>query len=161
MIGRRLALLACALAAAVALALPSAAAAATPQTSLNDIEDEVMCVVCGVPLNIAESPQADRQRVLINELVAEGRSKDQIKAALVRQYGQAVLADPGGGGIATASWLVPVLIVAGLLGTAAVLAPRWRRRQRVAAAAGPDEAAPPALDPDDARRLDEDLERFR
>jgi hypothetical protein len=45
-----------------ALAAPAAALAAQPRTTLNDIEDEVMCVVCGVPLNIAESPQADRER---------------------------------------------------------------------------------------------------
>ena len=47
---RRIALLA----ALAALALPAAAAAQDcPKTSLGDIEDEVMCPVCGTPLGLA------------------------------------------------------------------------------------------------------------
>src|SRR4029453_15079969 len=38
---------------------PSAKMGAQSQASFNDIEDEVMCDVCGIPLNIAESPRAE------------------------------------------------------------------------------------------------------
>jgi len=47
--------------------------AAAPRASLVDIEDEVMCVTCKIPLNIAESPQATRERDLIRRLIDRDR----------------------------------------------------------------------------------------
>ena len=70
--------LALALALVAVLALAAAPAHAAPSASLTDIEDEVMCVVCNVPLNVAESPQADRERALIRSLIAQGKTKPQI-----------------------------------------------------------------------------------
>ena len=46
--------------------------AGPPQASFNDIEDEVMCVTCNVPLNVAESPQAAQAADLITLLVGLG-----------------------------------------------------------------------------------------
>ncbi len=137
------------------------ALAAAPQTTLSDIEDEVMCPVCGVALNIAESPQADDQRALIRDLIADGLTKDEIKAELVAEYGRAVLADPDDEGFSIANWLVPAAVVVVLLGTALALLPRWRRRQREAVATEPAAATGAPLDAEDARRLDADLDRFR
>ena len=124
-------------------------AGAAPQTSLVDIEDEVMCPVCGVPLNIAQAPQADDERRLINDLVAQGKSKDEIKDVLVAEYGEAVLADPG----QEASWLVPALVIGGLLGLVGAAFVVWRRRP------GPPRPAS-ALSTADSARLDEDLARY-
>ena len=73
------------LVALLALAVPAAAASAQtaePKTTLSDVEDEVMCVVCGVALNLAEAPQADRQRALIQDLIDQGLTKEQIKTEL-------------------------------------------------------------------------------
>ena len=79
------------------LALPPAALAACPQTTLDDLEDEVMCTVCGTPLGLAtEAPQAQRERALIERLIARCRSKDEIKGALAAQFGRRVLATPDG-----------------------------------------------------------------
>ena len=51
------------LAALVLLAPVTAASAAPkPKTTLADVEDEVMCVLCGTALNVADSAQADRER---------------------------------------------------------------------------------------------------
>jgi cytochrome c-type biogenesis protein CcmH/NrfF len=146
-----------AIAAAVALAVPGAAAAAQPRTSLSDIEDEVMCVVCNVTLNVAESPQADRERALIKQLIAQGKTKKQVKAALVAQYGDAVLATPHGSGLDWAAWAIPAAAIAAVLAALAFFVPRWRRRDTPPQAAAP---AGPALDAADARRLDEDLARY-
>jgi nitrous oxide reductase accessory protein NosL len=63
---RRLAVLAVVLATAAAAAAPALAAS---DTSVTDISDEVMCVVCGVPLNVAGGPQADRERAHIQDLI--------------------------------------------------------------------------------------------
>ena len=141
--------------AVLALALPAAATAAEPRTSLPDVEDEVMCVTCNVPLNIAESPQASRQRALIRRLVDDGLTKDQVKARLVDEYGEDVLALPKEEGVGIAVYAVPIAIVLAMLAAALYLVPRWRRRVPAPAAAG--DAAP--VSDAELRRLDEDLAR--
>jgi cytochrome c-type biogenesis protein CcmH len=139
----------------VALAVVVALTAATPQTTLPDVEDEVMCVECGTALNVSTSPVADREREFIRRRIAEGKSKPEIKAALVEEYGPRVLAVPEGGGFDVAAWLVPGLLsLIALLGVGAA-ALRWRgRRDEEPAAEGPD------LDPDDRRRLDADMAAY-
>jgi cytochrome c-type biogenesis protein CcmH len=130
-------------------------AAAEPKTTLPDIEDEVMCVECRTALNISTSPVADQERAFIRARIAEGMTKEEIKAALVDEYGPAVLAEPGDEGFDLAGWLVPgaIVVLAGL--TVVLVARRWRR------APEPDPAAPgPELDPAEARRLDAELTAF-
>jgi cytochrome c-type biogenesis protein CcmH/NrfF len=145
------------LVALLALGAPSWAMAAQPRASFNDIEDEVMCDTCNVPLNIAESARADQQRREIRALIARGLTKDQIKAELKARYGPAVLALPDDKGFSLTVYLVPIAVVAGLLLTVVLLLPRWRARRRDAA---PAVAAAAELSPDDARRLDQDLARY-
>ena len=139
----------------LALVLAPAALAAEPRTTLPDVEDEVMCVECGTALNVSTSPVADREREFIRRRIAEGKSKPEIKAALVDEYGAKVLAVPEGGGFDVAAWLVPGLLsLIALLGVG-VAALRWRRlREDEPVAEGPD------LDPDDRKRLDADLAAF-
>jgi cytochrome c-type biogenesis protein CcmH len=56
--------------AALAALAPAAAVAAEPKTTLGDVEDEVMCPVCGTPLSLStEAPQAQRERALIVRLI--------------------------------------------------------------------------------------------
>ena len=142
---------------AILLAVPAPAGAATPRTTLPDVEDEVMCVLCGTPLNISEASQADDQRALIRDLIAQGKTKEEIKTALVAEYGPRVLAVPSRGGFDVAAWLVPVLLgVLGLLGVA-LAARRWRTDRGEASEAEPE---PAAVAPADARRLDAELAAF-
>jgi cytochrome c-type biogenesis protein CcmH len=134
---------------------PAAAQAAQPQTTLPDVEDEVMCVECGTALNVSTSPVAERERVFIRRRIAEGKTKAQIKAALVAEYGPRVLATPSGSGFDVTAWLVPgALCLLALLGIAGV-AVRWRRSPDAVEPAPEDD-----LDPADARRLDADLAAF-
>jgi cytochrome c-type biogenesis protein CcmH/NrfF len=137
--------------------VPSAAAAtAQPRTSLPVIERQVMCVTCKIPLNVAQSPQADRERAFIQSLIDEGESEAQIKRALVGQYGPAALALPSDHGFDIAAYLVPLAALLALLGALAVLLPRWRRHARTQSAS---ERAP-TLNAADAARLEADLTRF-
>jgi cytochrome c-type biogenesis protein CcmH len=141
---------------ALAALLAPAAAGLRPQAraSLPDIEDEVMCPVCGTLLELSESPQADRERVFIHKLIAEGRSKQQIKDALVAEYGSAVLATPRGSGFDLTAYLVPIL-AALLAATALVVGVRrWRR------SSPPDEPEAEAPRGEEAERLDSDLARY-
>ncbi len=133
------------------------AAAATPVTSMPDVEDEVMCTTCGVPLNIAESPQADRQRAFIRTQVDKGLTKDEVKAVLVAEYGPDVLAMPQDEGIGRAAYLVPIVIVLGGVALLAVLLPRWRRREPAAAPASGAGAV--AVSDAELARLDRELRR--
>lgn len=139
----------------LALALVPATAAAA-SASLVDIEDEVMCVSCEIPLNIAESAQADQQREFIRARIEQGQTKEQIKSALVAEYGRDVLALPESEGFGITAYIVPLALVALLAGGLALLLPRWRRRTASAAAADDD----PALSTAEGRRLDEELARY-
>ncbi len=146
--------------AALCLAFAAAnvlAAAPPPRASLTSIERQVMCVTCKIPLNVAESPQADRERAFIRELIDEGRDEAQIKQALVGQYGTTVLALPPASGFDLTVYLVPAAVVAVLLGLLTALLLRWRRRGREPAA--PEDRAGP-LSAGEASRLEADLSRF-
>jgi cytochrome c-type biogenesis protein CcmH len=133
-------------------------AATDADATLPDIEDEVMCPICGTALNLAESPQAERERAFIRERIAEGLDKEQIKDALVTEYGSEVLAVPETSGFDLAAWVVPGLavIVAGAVLLISIR--RWRR----SSGGGPDGDEPPpaAGSPRDEERLDTDLARY-
>jgi cytochrome c-type biogenesis protein CcmH len=137
----------------VALLAVAALVAAPQAASLPDIEDEVMCVECGTVLSVSSSPVAQQERQFIREQIAAGKDKEQIKAALVEEYGEDVLADPGTGGFNAALWVVPIVLTLLAAGGIAVAVKRWR-----ANAPPPTEAELPApLSPEDARRLDAEL----
>src|SRR4051812_46137404 len=139
---------------AVLLAPASAFAAACPKTSLTDVEDEVMCLQCGVPLNLSEdAPSAKRERAFIQARVDRCESKQQIKDQLVAQFGDRILAEPK----SSTAWLVPAIAFAGGAIAVALGAWRWRRRRRTPSAAA---AAGPALDASDSARLNADIERY-
>jgi cytochrome c-type biogenesis protein CcmH len=148
----------------LALAAPATALAQQcPRTTLGDIEDEVMCPLCGRPLNTVDrEPQAQREREFIERMIAQCRSKQEIKDALVAQYGPNVLALPQDKGFNAAAYIVPVAAPLVALGLIAFTVARWRRRRP----AGTDDAeratqTGPRLDPGDAARLDEDLGRYK
>ncbi|HEV2769478.1 MAG TPA: cytochrome c-type biogenesis protein CcmH [Solirubrobacteraceae bacterium] len=147
--------------AVVITVLAAAPSLAQQRTTLPDVEDEVMCTTCNVPLNVAEgSPQAQRQRALIRDLVVQGRTKAQIKAVLVDEYGEGVLALPPDEGFGLAAYVVPLGAFAGVGLALALALPRWRRRARTGPRAGSEDQAV-VLSRADARRLDDDLARYR
>jgi cytochrome c-type biogenesis protein CcmH len=142
--------------AALACATPALSAGA-PRASLTEVERQVMCVTCKIPLNVAESPQADRERAYIQELIDEGKDEAQIKSALVGQYGHAVLGLPAAHGFDLTVYLVPAAVVLGLLALMVGVLRRWRRSGRDAPPQPPGSSP---LSPTDAARLEADLSRF-
>jgi cytochrome c-type biogenesis protein CcmH len=137
---------------ALLLSGPTSAIAAEAQASLPDVEDEVMCTICGTLLAESDSPQAERERALIRNLIAQGKDKDEIKDALVAEYGPRVLATPSGHGFDLLAWLVPGV---GILIAAGAVAYGLRRTLRRASG----RPAQQPLDPADAARLEADLSR--
>jgi cytochrome c-type biogenesis protein CcmH len=138
--------------------LSAAAAAAVPQrASYTQVLNDVMCVVCHEPLAVAQSPEAFQERQYIRTLISQGETRTQIEHNMVESYGPAVLALPPAHGFNLFVYVIPpVVVVLGIV-TVLLTIPRWRRRTRQAA--GHPAVALPALDPGDARRLDEDLAR--
>ena len=99
-------------------------------------------------------------RAFIRARIAAGDTKSEIKAKLVDQFGESVLAAPPKSGFNLLAWLLPlagIVVAATILG---VLAYRWSRGRKA-----PDPADPSAngrfhLDPELERRLDEELAHF-
>ncbi|HVQ58707.1 MAG TPA: cytochrome c-type biogenesis protein [Solirubrobacterales bacterium] len=152
MSGRAVALLAAAL-----LAVSAApAGAATPKVEQNVIEAEVMCPVCGTLLELAESPQALRQKAFVARLIADGRSKEEIKDALVAEYGEEVLALPSGDGFSLSAYLVPIVAFVLAVVALAFGVRRWRRD----GSDGPTGPAPAGPSDAESKRLDADLSRY-
>ena len=140
-----------AFAASTLLAISAAPAAAAEQASLPDIEDEVMCPICGTILEASNSPQAEREREFIRAQIAQGKSKEQIQDALVIEYGPDVLAVPDSKGFDLIAWIVPIvglLIAAGLLGLAL-----WKIRGKSKGPTGPVSRTDDAVN----ARIDRDI----
>jgi cytochrome c-type biogenesis protein CcmH len=142
------------------LALAPGALAAQPKASFNDVEDEVMCDTCNVPLNIADSDRAEQERQIIRKLIAQGLTKDQIKDRLKAQYGPGILASPQDSGFSLAAWWVPVAVVLALLALIAALLPRWRRRDPPDGDGDGGGDSDRELTASEARRLEQDLARY-
>jgi cytochrome c-type biogenesis protein CcmH len=147
--------------AAVVLALaflPAAVGtAAAPRTSIADVEDEVMCPICGTLLELAESPQAQRERAFVKREIASGKTKDEVKDALVAEYGPDVLALPGSSGFALSAYLVPVVAFVLAMVALALGVRRWRRAARLPS---PRPREPAGTGDEDAERLEADLARY-
>lgn len=144
---------------ASAFAFTSAATAATPQTTLPEIEDEVMCPICGTLLGLSRAPAAERERVFIRKLIAQGKTKDEIEDALVAEYGPQVMALPDDKGINVWAYVVPVLVfvIAAISVLWAVI--RWRKNRDQQPPGGTSGSGPKPPGEDD-KRLDEDMARY-
>ena len=67
-------------------------------------------------------------------LLAKGLDMSQLKAAMVAQYGQEVLAQPPASGFNLTVYILPPAIFLGGLALLAYTLPKWRERSRRAAA---------------------------
>jgi cytochrome c-type biogenesis protein CcmH len=150
--------------AAVLALLGVPAASAAEGCSPADLEDEVMCPTCeGQTLDQSQAPAAQRVKSLIRTQCAAGRTKDDVKALLVDEFGERILAAPPRRGFNLLAWVLPV---AGLLAGAVavgIAAWRWSRSREaegVAVAGGPSENGRVAVDAELERRLDQELARF-
>ena len=118
-----------------------------------DLEAELVCPVCETTLDQSNAPVAERMKLYIRERIAAGDTEDEIKDALVAEFGTGVLAKPPAGGFGLLAWLLPLAgIIAGAV-VIAVLVRSWSRRR-------PAPADEQPLEPELERRVDEELARF-
>jgi cytochrome c-type biogenesis protein CcmH len=127
--------------------------APTPAQRASAIESDLRCPSCE-DLSVAQSsaPTAVTVRATVNEMVAGGRTDQQIESYLVSRYGASIVLDPPDHGVTVLVWLLPVL---GGLAAATGLAVVMVRRRTVGP--DPDDAVDPSrLDDrtmDDRRRF--------
>ncbi len=138
--------------AVVALVAGGTAAGAGPPNAA-DLEAELVCPVCETTLDQSNAPIAQRMKAFIRVRIAAGDSEQEIKDALVDEFGPAVLATPPKSGFGLLAWLLPLAALA--VGAIAVglLIRSWSRLR-----APPDDGQP--LDPQLERLVDDELARF-
>ncbi len=161
----RRALLSLAIPAAVLILAPAstpAAAAGKPKVTRKEIERAIMCPCeekCGKVLANCFCDYSGAFRKDIDRMIAQGMTREQILAALVKTYGPTVLAAPGTSNwLDIASWVLPFLALA--LGAWAItlLLRRWASPRLPPPP--PPAAGPPAGGSAYESRLDDELSRF-
>lgn len=122
-------------------------AAQTPTPSddeVNAVARELYCPVCeNIPLDVCPTTACAQWRELIRQMLAQGKSKEEIEQYFVAQYGDRVLAEPPRSGL---NWLAyglpPVIFLLGVYLVYRGLGGARPRRPKTAAAP----AAPAAGD---------------
>ena len=140
-----------ALAAVLGAVLAGAASAAPPNAA--DLEAELVCPVCETTLDQSNAPVAERMKTFIRVRIAAGDSEQEIKDALVAEFGTEVLAEPPGGGFGLLAWLLPLGALVGGAIAVGLLIRTWSRRE---ARSEPVPELGPELD----RLVDDELARF-
>jgi cytochrome c-type biogenesis protein CcmH len=138
-----------------ALVVSGAGAAAPPRAA--DLEAELVCPVCETTLDQSNAPIAMKMKAFIRARIAAGDSEQQIKDALVAEFGPEVLAKPPGGGFGLLAWLLPLVALLGGAVVVGLLIRSWSRRRDVASTPSDEDAE---LDPQLERLVDEELARF-
>ena len=141
------------LAALTAVCVVASAARAQDPPKAADLEAELVCPVCETTLDQSDAPVAQRMKAFIRERIAAGDSEEQIKDALVDEFGPGVLATPSKSGFGLLAWLVPLAALFAGAVAVALLIRAWSRRR---SPPGPHEP----LDPELERRVDEELARY-
>jgi len=141
----------------VALAFAAAAPASEQHPTQGELESELVCPSCHVPLDESNSAVAQQMKTFIHQHIALGWTKSRIEGALAAQLGDGIYGVPRTSGFDLIAWVLPFGCI--VLGAAAITAGAWRW-SRVRDTGRDDSAQSPALDPEGERRVDEELARF-
>jgi cytochrome c-type biogenesis protein CcmH len=116
---------------ALAVATFDEGAARTTEEQVERIASTLKCPTCdGQSVADSDSAASRAIRLQIAELVEEGRSAAEVRAAVSAAYGDDVQLVPPASGVGGLVWIVPVVVlIAALAGVAAAFA-RWRRQPR-------------------------------
>lgn len=147
---------------ALMVVLVPSAAASEERPTLDELEQELICPTCHALLALSDAPVADQIRALIRERIAAGDTKSEIKAVLVSEFGEAVLAAPPKQGLNLLAWVLPLVGIAAAAVAVAVLVRRWVRsdRRRGPPDGGGSDGPDDRLDPELEKRLDDELARL-
>ena len=130
------------------------------------IDRMLMCPVCPAEtIDQAQVEYSKQMRRVVREMLAQGRSQDEILDFFAERYGLQVLAAPPKSGLSLVAWIVPVVaVVAVIAGGLLVIRSMAKRRSWPpchAASYGRDAATgeelPPAMRPAGEEGLEEYL----
>lgn len=121
------------------------------------IEGELMCMCgCRAPMNNcpmgASCHGLAEQGPKLEAYIETGMSRDQIKAAFVREYGEEILLEPPNTGFNRLAWLFPYVLGATGIVVVGVAAVKWSKQSP-----STEPLLPAASDPDLDERLDDEL----
>ncbi len=118
--------------------------AQTPEPAFNEsqaqtIDRMIMCPVCPAEtIDQAQVEIARQMRVIVREMLAEGKNRDDIFDFFVQRYGQDILAAPPKSGANLVAWLLPIAgVIAALVAVFFIIRSMTRR--------GPAPATPTPL----------------
>jgi cytochrome c-type biogenesis protein CcmH len=148
--------------AALALAVAAPAFASEAPPTLADLEDEIMCPVCGTTLDQSDAAIARQMKAFITRRIEAGDTKREIRAALVDEFGERVLASPPKRGFNLLAWVLPLVALGVGVAALGVAVWRWTRTRgpAVEPSVGPVANGRGPIGPELERRLDEELARF-
>jgi cytochrome c-type biogenesis protein CcmH len=143
------------------LAVAAPAVASERHPTLGELEGQLMCPICaGETLAQSDAPAAQRIKAYIQERIAAGDTRSEIKRKLVDQWGKRILAAPPRHGFDLLAWALPLVGLLGGAGVLGLLAWRWTRVREPEPTPQRWSLNGHPLDPDEERRLDEELARF-
>ena len=125
------------------------------QALAKEIQMELWCPICqGIRLDVCEQKVCQQMRDMIDQMILEGKTKQEIIDEFVDQYGVVILGEPPKEGINLMAWLMPILFVIVGLGFAFWMSKKWTQKKPAPVAAQPGSAsggeAAPGDMPDDA-----------
>jgi cytochrome c-type biogenesis protein CcmH len=122
--------------------------------TVTEVAEELRCPTCNAPLEVSNAPIAQRMKAQIAERISQGRTKDEIKAEFVAEFGRGVLTTPPTKGFDLVAWIVPILAVAIGLCSIPFITRAWaKRRPRT-------DASPTELSSEDRARIERELDAF-
>jgi len=140
------------------------ALAQTPTADeINAIAKKLSCPTC-TGINVADCPTETcaQWRAKIGEMLAEGKSEQEILDYFATRYGDHVLQVPPKRGFFVWVWVLPVIAIVAGLAWLMYLLRNWSRRRAAVpvAAATETEELGDAVEDEYLRRVEQDLERF-
>jgi cytochrome c-type biogenesis protein CcmF len=121
------------------------------------LEGEIKCMCgCNAPMGTCpmrpNCPHYDEQSAMVDRLLSEGKTFDEVKAAFIEAHGgQHVLTAPVDEGFNRLAWAFPYAVAVVALGAIVVVARRWSHTPQAAV------AGDAGLDPELNARLDDEL----
>jgi len=102
----------------VALAFAAAAPASEQHPTQGELESELVCPSCHVPLDESNSAVAQQMKTFIHQHIALGWTKSRIEGALAAQLGDGIYGVPRTSGFDLIAWVLPFGCI--VLGAAAI-----------------------------------------
>ncbi len=100
--------------------------------TVGDVAGELICPCgCGKMLDVCDMELARDMRVLIGEMIGEGKDRDQIISYFVGKYGEKVLAAPDKEGFGLAAWITPFLVIGLGTGIIYLVLTKWVLRGKI------------------------------